>query len=49
MGERRGKARSLSYYALPCSSKMQLVVEERKWEQVESAIARVPGQVGVLI
>ena len=37
--------RELKYYRLTAQGKKQLVVEESKWEQVVSAIARVPAQV----
>ena len=36
--------RELKYYRLTAQGKKQLVVEESKWEQVVSAIARVPVQ-----
>ena len=34
--------RELKYYRLTAQGKKQLLVEESKWEQVVSAIARVP-------
>jgi transcriptional regulator len=37
--------RELKYYRLTARGKKQLVAEESKWEQVVSAIARVPAQV----
>lgn len=36
--------RELKYYRLTIQGKKQLVVEESKWAQVVSAIARVPAQ-----
>ena len=37
--------RELKYYRLTAQGKKQLVLEESKWQQVVSAIARVPAQV----
>ena len=36
--------RELKYYRLTAQGKKQLVVEESKWKQIVSAIARVPVQ-----
>jgi PadR family transcriptional regulator, regulatory protein PadR len=40
--ESREGTRELKYYRLTAKGKRRLVVEESKWEQVVSAIARVP-------
>jgi transcriptional regulator len=37
--------RELKYYRLTAQGKRQLVVEESKWEQVVTAISRVPAHV----
>ena len=37
--------RELKYYRLTAQGKKQLAAEQSKWEQVVSAIARLPAQV----